>query len=226
MDSLYSAERDLDRLEAKTVQAFDRNSAYRVCMDLVALSRSYRNRTEAVARHSPATPRDHHFVVRPVGSCCVGFVGSCIGSTHPCCIGSTHPCCIGSTHPCCIGSVHPCHIQSTHPYHIQSTPTHTQPLRGLPSLILPRHHFPPLARPPRGGNDAGVAPVRTLRHTVELRSSRRALLAPAGHARHSPLPVDLPHTVHAGRRDGAIPRSASSRFSLRFSSPSRLPVVT
>ena len=210
MDSLYSAERDLDRLEAKTVQAFDRNSAYRVCMDLVALSRSYRNRTEAVARHSPATPRDHHFVVRPVGSCCVGFVGSCIGSTHP----------------CCIGSVHPCHIQSTHPYHIQSTPTHTQPLRGLPSLILPRHHFPPLARPPRGGNDAGVAPVRTLRHTVELRSSRRALLAPAGHARHSPLPVDLPHTVHAGRRDGAIPRSASSRFSLRFSSPSRLPVVT
>ena len=210
MDSLYSAERDLDRLEAKTVQAFDRNSAYRVCMDLVALSRSYRNRTEAVARHSPATPRDHHFVVRPVGSCCVGFVGSCIGSTHP----------------CCIGSVHPCHIQSTHPYHIQSTPTHTQPLRGLRSLILPRHHFPPLARPPRGGNDAGVAPVRTLRHTVELRSSRRALLAPAGHARHSPLPVDLPHTVHAGRRDGAIPRSASSRFSLRFSSPSRLPVVT
>ena len=202
MDSLYSAERDLDRLEAKTVQAFDRNSAYRVCMDLVALSRSYRNRTEAVARHSPATPRDHHFVVRPVGSCCVGFVGSCIGSTHPCHIGSVHPC------------------------HIQSTPTHTQPLRGLRSLILPRHHSPSLARPPRGGNDAGVAPVRTLRHTVELRSSRRALLAPAGHARHSPLPVDLPHTVHAGRRDGAIPRSASSRFSLRFSSPSRLPVVT
>ena len=202
MDSLYSAERDLDRLEAKTVQTFDRNSAYRVCMDLVALSRSYRNRAEAVARHSPATPRDHHFVVRPVGSCCVGFVGSCIGSTHPCHIGSVHPC------------------------HIQSTPTHTQPLRGLRSLILPRHHFPPLARPPRGGNDAGVAPVRTLRHTVELRSSRRALLAPAGHARHSPLPVDLPHTVHAGRRDGAIPRSASSRFSLRFSSPSRLPVVT
>ena len=202
MDSLYSAERDLDRLEAKTVQTFDRNSAYRVCMDLVALSRSYRNRTEAVARHSPATPRDHHFVVRPVGSCCVGFVGSCIGSTHPCHIGSVHPC------------------------HIQSTPTHTQPLCGLRSLILPRHHFPPLARPPRGGNDAGVAPVRTLRHTVELRSSRRALLAPAGHARHSPLPVDLPHTVHAGRRDGAIPRSASSRFSLRFSSPSRLPVVT
>ena len=37
IDSLYSAEKDLDRLEAKTVQAFDRNSSYRVCMDSISL---------------------------------------------------------------------------------------------------------------------------------------------------------------------------------------------
>ncbi|KAK8812087.1 hypothetical protein WA538_000685, partial [Blastocystis sp. DL] len=33
IDSLYSAEKDLDRLEAKTVQAFDRNSSYRVFIE-------------------------------------------------------------------------------------------------------------------------------------------------------------------------------------------------
>ena len=138
MDSLYSAERDLDRLEAKTVQTFDRNSAYRVCMDLVALSRSYRNRTEAVARHSPATPRDHHFVVRPVGSCCIGFVGSC-------CVGFVGSC-IGSTHPCCIGSVHP-------PLLHRISPPLPHPVNPpLPHPINPHPHstsaWTPLPHPP------------------------------------------------------------------------------